>query len=150
MKSRFLFPYSWRKWGVVLFSIGLTLSLIHIVFDSYFSGLHHNHTLAGKADLRELVTDIILLTLICGLLLIAFTKEKIEDEHIAQLRLDSLQWSIYFNYIGLIICIVLITNWHMFIGIAAHFIFTPLLFFIIRFRWSVYRLNKVDQEADLS
>ncbi|MFD0751991.1 hypothetical protein ACFQZS_17690 [Mucilaginibacter calamicampi] len=143
MKSRFLFPYPWRKWGVALFIIGLTLSAVHIVFDEYFSGLHHGQMLAGKADLRELVTDIILLTLICGLLLIAFTKEKVEDEHIAQLRLDSLQWSIYFNYIGLIICIVCITNWHMFVGIAAHFIFTPLLFFIIRFRWVVYQSNRL-------
>ena len=140
MKTRFLFPYSWRKYGVVLFIIGVAISLIHVFLDAHMVALHH-HSFDGKTDFRELVTDIILLTLICGLLLIAFTKEKIEDEHIAQLRLDSLQWSIYFNYIGLIICIVLITNWHMFIGIAAHFIFTPLLFFIIRFRWVIYQAN---------
>ena len=33
-----------------------------------------------------------------GLFLIAFSKEKIEDEQIVQFRLDSLRWAIYLNY----------------------------------------------------
>lgn len=142
MKSRFLFPHHLRKLGALLFFIGLGLSLAHMFFDEHMVAWQHQRELAGKADLRELVTDFILLTSICGLLLVAFTKEKIEDEQITQLRLDSLQWSIYFNYIGLILCILFINDWHLFIGIAAHFIFTPLIFFIIRFRWAIYQSNR--------
>lgn len=132
MKSRFLFPYKWRIVGIVLFIVGLVASLVGFI--------HHSDI---NTDIsRELATDVLLLTLIVGLLLIAFTKEKIEDEHIAQLRLDSLQWAIYFNYAVLILCIVFVSNWHLFINIATHYIFTPLIFFIIRFRWVVYQSNR--------
>ena len=41
--------------------------------------------------------------MLVGLIIVAFSKEKIEDEQISQLRLDSLQWAVYLNYIILVI-----------------------------------------------
>ena len=141
MKSRFLFPYKWRKVGVILLVAGLLISFMHMYMGRSLNAWRLPETGMGEYTLHEMISDSILLMLIGGLLLIAFTKEKIEDEQIAQLRLDSLHWAMYFNYAFLILSIIFISDWHTFINIAAHTIFTPLVFFIIRFRWVVYRLN---------
>ncbi|GAC1311900.1 MAG: hypothetical protein NVSMB24_32350 [Mucilaginibacter sp.] len=73
-----------------------------------------------------------------GLFVVAFSKEKIEDEQISQLRSDSLQWAIYVNYVLLIISLVFTND-------TEHILFlnlmVPLAFFIIRFRWVIFRLN---------
>jgi len=79
--------------------------------------------------------------MLVGLFLIAFSKEKIEDEQIAQLRLDSLRWAIYLNYLILLLSLVF-TNGIDFIDILRLNLWVPLLFFIIRFRWVLYRLNR--------
>lgn len=75
-----------------------------------------------------------------GLFLFAFSKEKIEDEQIMQLRRDSLQWAVYFNYVVLIA--TLIFTEHMEIGhIMMLNMWTLLLFFIFRFQWAIIRNN---------
>jgi len=75
-----------------------------------------------------------------GLFLFAFSREKIEDEQIMQLRRDSLQWAVYFNYIVLIT--TLIFTEHMEIGhIMMLNMWTLLLFFILRFQWAIFRMN---------
>lgn len=137
MKTRFLFPHWARIAGYLCFLAYIPVALL----EKFLKAANEHPTASFFTD--HFFTMVILMLIVIGLLLVAFSKEKIEDERIAQLRLDSLQWSVYFNYAGLIVCIVFITNWHMFVGIAAHFIFTPLLFFIIRFRWVIYQSNRL-------
>jgi hypothetical protein len=74
-----------------------------------------------------------------GLFLIAFSKEKIEDEQIVQLRLSSLRWAIYLNY-GILLFSLVFTNDSK--HILSLNIWLPLLFFILRFQWVLYRLNR--------
>jgi hypothetical protein len=75
-----------------------------------------------------------------GLFLAAFSKEKIEDEQISQLRLDSLQWAIYVNYMLLIVSLILSSD-------TEHILFlnllVPLVFFIIRFQWKLFQNNRM-------
>lgn len=143
MKTRFLFPYPWRKIGVCLLILGLIVAGLQSYFSENLITWQIERNNAGRASFEGLISDTMLLLLVCGLFLIAFSKEKIEDEQLMQLRLDSLQWSIYLNYAILIVCIILVDNWHFFISIAAHYIFTPLVFFIIRFRWAVYQSTRL-------
>jgi cell division protein FtsW (lipid II flippase) len=74
-----------------------------------------------------------------GLFFVAFASEKIEDEQIRHLRLDSLRWAIYINYLILIISLVFVND-------TAHILelnlWVPLFFFIIRFRWVIFLLNR--------
>jgi len=88
--------------------------------------------------LFSIVSTILVLV---GLFLIAFSKEKIEDEQISQLRLDSLRWAIYLNYLILLLSLIF-TNGIDLIDILRLNIWVPLVFFIIRFRWVIYRLNR--------
>jgi hypothetical protein len=83
--------------------------------------------------------------MLIGLVLVAFAKEKIEDEQIAQLRADSLQWAIYLNYIILITSLVF-ANQQDFKDILHLNLWVPLVFFYIRFRWVIFRLNRSARE----
>jgi hypothetical protein len=74
-----------------------------------------------------------------GLFLVAFAKEKIEDEQIWQIRLDSLRWAIYVNYIILITSLVFINDTGHILDLN---LWVPLIFFIVRFRWVIFRLNR--------
>ena len=152
MKSRFLFPHKWRVIGYLCFVIVIVFAIVLKVLhpEGYAatdlhqvpgSGINlHHDVYTGVTEMR-VHHDIIILLVVLGLLLIAFSKEKIEDEQIAQLRLDSLQWATYLNY-GLFIVCVLFIHGLYFIPVVIFNVITPLIFFIIRFRWKIYQLNR--------
>jgi len=96
---------------------------------------------AGLLNSEHIFTAIATILIITGLLFIAFSKEKIEDEQILKLRLDSLQWAIYLNYFILIITVAFVSN-NLLRDVIVLNIWTPLVFFIIRFRWMIFKLNK--------
>ena len=140
MKSRFLFPYWCRFVGYFLLMVDVPFIFVK------------NDDPSGLGFLSNEQTFFIatILVLIAAILLVAFSKEKIEDEQIAQLRLDSLQWAIYLNYIVLIICFLTYKGDN--VRSVLHFnLKFPLIFFILRFRWMIFRRNwAARKEADLS
>ena len=143
MRANYLFPYK-SRW------IGLGLILLHIpiriIWEMISPGLD-THKLPEKPSDSMLFTNQHLFTIassilvLIGLFLIAFSKEKIEDEQISQLRLDSLRWAIYMNYFILLLSLIF-TNGIDFIDMLRLNLWVPLVFFIIRFRWVIYRLNR--------
>ncbi|MBB3054821.1 hypothetical protein [Mucilaginibacter gotjawali] len=134
MKSRFLFPHWFRYLGYALF-------LVHVPFVMFRKsiGFDNHDTDTGLFNGQHLFFMATTLLMAVGLFFVAFAKEKIEDEQISQLRLDSLQWAIYLNYLLLIIGLIFTTD-------TEHILFlnlmVPLFFFIVRFRWVIYRLNR--------
>ena len=138
MKSRFLFPHKWRTPGIVLSSIGFVVFLLNIYNITDKTGAWFK---TFNIDVNILANDIECVFLVIGLLLVGFSKEKLEDEQIAQQRADSLQWAIYFNYGILLLCVFLF-NGVGFLDVMAYNIVTPFVFFIIRFRWKIYQLNR--------
>jgi hypothetical protein len=87
---------------------------------------------------NNLTNELAGLGAIVGLLLIAFSKERVEDEMISRLRLDALQWSIYANYLILAVAILTIYD-GAFLTVMIYNMFTVLLVFIGRFRWLLHR-----------
>ena len=89
---------------------------------------------------NNILNEIIGIVLIISLLMVAFSKEKEEDELIAKIRLDSLVWATYTNYAVLLFAMLFVYGisflWVMIINM-----FTILLFFIIRFNWQVRSLK---------
>lgn len=81
------------------------------------------------------------LVFLVGALMVAFSKEKHEDEFIANLRLSSLLWSVWVNYILLLIAFLLIYGL-AFLHIMIYNMFTILIIFIIRFNYLLYRSTK--------
>jgi hypothetical protein len=78
---------------------------------------------------------------ILGLLLIAFSKEKVEDERINTLRLESLLWAVYINTIFLILAIIFLYG-EAFLQVMTYNICTPLILFIARFNYVMYQDRK--------
>jgi hypothetical protein len=143
MKSRFLFPYWCRYlgWGLVILHVPLSMfgrahGMVNVL-DKESTGLF-----TGE-HLFFIYTSLVMVS---GLFLVAFSKERIEDEQIWQVRLDSLRWAIFINYAVLIISLVFIEDVGHMLDLN---LYVPLVFFIIRFRWVIFRLNRsLSREGD--
>jgi hypothetical protein len=143
-KTKYLFPYNSRFIGIVLILVHIPIKLL---WDAYYpGGYDHNNPpsvgsetpLFSPPHLFFIGTTLMVLV---GLFLIAFSKERIEDEQIVQLRLDSLRWAIYLNYAILLFSLVF-THGSDSKHILMLNIWLPLLFFILRFQWVLNRLNR--------
>lgn len=143
VNNRYLFPYNTRYIGIVLILVHIPIKLL---WDHYYPGGYGMHNPPGTDSalfspphLFFIGTTLLVLV---GLFLIAFSKEKVEDEQIVQLRLDSLRWAIYLNYAILLLSLVLSRG-----SGSKHILllnsWLPLLFFILRFQWVLYRLNRL-------
>jgi len=138
MRSRFLFPYWCRYLGYALFLIHIPVVLFQkmLGFDAHGKTIDDG-SLFNPHHLFFMATTLLMAL---GLFLAAFSKEKIEDEQISQLRLDSLQWAIYVNYVLLIVSLILSSD-------TEHILFlnllVPLVFFIIRFQWKLFQNNRM-------
>ena len=78
---------------------------------------------------------------IAGALLVSFSKEKREDEFIANLRLSSLLWAVLVNYIVLFFAFAFVYG-NSFFNVMVYNIFTVLIIFIARFNYLLYKNNK--------
>lgn len=154
MKTNYLFPHSFKKGSGVLcllsFLTFLVISVINWeqevfqlpanVFALLFNnGLETNYFGFVENDIiDEILTSIFI---ICSLVF-AFSKEKIEDEMVSTIRLESLVWATYVNYVVLLFCVIFIYGLSFF-QVMQYNIFTLLLFFIIRFHWTLYKNSKL-------
>ncbi|MBD1363556.1 hypothetical protein IDJ77_07020 [Mucilaginibacter sp. ZT4R22] len=151
MKPSMLFPYKSRF-------IGLALIVAHVpvraIWEMINPDIDESHKLPVNAGDSALFTNGHLffiastLLVLTGLFLVAFAKEKIEDEQISQLRLESLQWAIYVNYFILIMSLVF-TNGIDFIDMLRLNLLIPLVFFIVRFRWKLWQLNRLLKKEEV-
>lgn len=92
-----------------------------------------------RADLTNTIVGILF---IIGALMVSFSKEKNEDEFIANLRLSSLLWAVLVNYFLLLIGFLFIYDL-AFINVMTYNMFTVLIIFIIRFNYILYKNNKM-------
>ena len=100
MKTKWLFPHAYRPVGWLIFIPSLILGLANLYADFQLSFLTipiGNWKIPGSNVLQNLTDEVAAVGVIAGLLLIAFSREKVEDEMIGQLRLEALQWSVYAN-----------------------------------------------------
>ncbi|WP_223551490.1 hypothetical protein [Aestuariivivens sp. NBU2969] len=148
MQTNYLLPHKYKKAGWFLFSIGVITGLLFMIFelepdffkikviqvfnsDTDFQGNKESFFSIIKNNVFD---EIISIFIIIGGLLVGFTKEKVEDEFIYKLRQDSLVWAIIINYFVLIFAVLFIYDF-TFLDVLVYNMFTPLIFFIIRFNF---------------
>jgi hypothetical protein len=154
MKSRFLFPHRFKLigWiiaipalilgGFVLFNdlsfdfLTIKLPFKYYFSDSFVTGSSKTH-FNDEVSVLNFTDEVAAVGSIIGLILIAFSKVKIEDEYVTITRLESLQWAIYFNFSLLILATVFVHGMAYFQVIIFN-MFTPLVFFIIRFYFILF------------
>lgn len=154
METKFLLPHACKKFGWILlilstlvwFYLQLTgQEELPFLETSVFS-IAGSYFLGDKSAFFTVIKANITTTLIGSLFLlgglgVAFSKEKIEDEFIATLRLESFQWSFLINYILLFLAFVLIYGFDFFYVMIYH-MFTMLILFIFRFHYLLVRHKK--------
>ncbi len=151
MKSRFLLPHRWRLAGIIIFLLGFGFFIadqwLNVdIFTWHNLRSFESQTLTGPSINENFADEIKMLLILFGLLMIAFSKERVEDEYIAQQRLDSLQWAIYVNYAIFAVCVLAVYGADFFM-VTIYNVFTPLIIFIVRFRWMMYRASKQQLEV---
>lgn len=85
-----------------------------------------------KPQALSLLDEVIAIALLLGLLLLAFSKEKLEDEWIQHVRLESFQWAILINTLLLMLFTIFIHGFP-FLNVMVYNMFTPLIIFVARF-----------------
>lgn len=151
MKTKLLLPNCLKRVGWIMLVPSSLLGLFIIISDydfpfldtrvfTFYSGtLHEPHYFDFiKANLTGTLVGVLFLI---GAILVAFSKEKHEDEFISGIRLESLLWATYINYGVLVFCFIFFYEFE-FLYVMIFNMFTILIFFIIRFYYMLYRAKK--------
>ena len=159
MKTNYLLPNQFKKIGWILFIPSFILGLFFVIYQ-FQPKIFEIHVLAIIESGFEpwatgqnfcsiiktnIVDELIGLVLIISSLFIAFSKERLEDELISKIRLESLVWATYVNYLILILAIIFVFGMS-FLWVLVFNMFTILFFFIIRFNWALYKTRKLIQD----
>jgi len=163
METRFLLPNKLKQPGWIILIPSGILGVLAIffnlewnflkmkVFAIYSEGVSFlgGSTVVCGFDKVNVTATIIGIFFLIGSVMVAFSKEKYEDEFIAKIRLESLLWATYINYAILFLCFI------FFYGIGFLYVmilnmFTILILFIIRFNYVIYRTSKPSQNEKQS
>jgi hypothetical protein len=160
MKTKFLLPPKFKNFGWILMGTSILLSIwINVIGDIpflanakilciYYSGFPLEQHPASNPFFQihrtNLQLDIIGILAIVGCLFVAFSRLKTEDEYISKIRLESLVWATYVNFILLIVAIIAIYGID-FLDVMLYNMITILILFIIRFHFIIYRLKKIKE-----
>ena len=151
MSKKLLFPHSFKKVGWVLLIPACLLTILLSV-DAHIFELN-GRAFAVFSDLLfddpkifqfievNLLPSIVGICFIIGGIFVAFSKLKVEDEYISELRLSSLLWAVYVNYALLLFAFIFVYNMP-FLMVMVYNMFTILIIFIIRFHFILYRTSK--------
>jgi len=147
MQIKYLLPNRAKIWGWIIAIPAFILMIMYLQFEFTFPFLDFarektkNISLDGgllfNIQINNFTDEIGGVLLIIGLLLIAFSKEKDEDERISQLRLESLLWATLVNSILIMISIILFYN-ELFLKVMAYNVCSTLILFIIKFNLTLY------------
>lgn len=155
MKKDFLFPNQFKIIGWILFIPSLLGGIYFRAADMMDNGNDAynfkvfaiiSDQIFSKSDFFQFINnnildELILLFIIIGGILVAFSKTKIEDEFISQLRYESLVWAVYFNFATILFATFFVYGLPYFDFMTMN-IFSMLLFYIIRFHFLLYKIQK--------
>jgi len=154
MKTNYLFPNKFKRIGWFILIPSAIIGLVTLVYEYEPSFLDFNVpailvdelTFSDSKKFFRMVNNNVLneifgILIIISSLIVAFSKEKSEDEYISKIRLESLVWAVYFNY-GILLFSFLFIFDLSFLWVMIFNMFTVLLFFIIRFNWQISKLKK--------
>lgn len=145
MKTKFLLPNRCKSIGWALLTISTGIWAYVSVTGKEFSFLQFNvFSVASSGLMQEtqffsfipvnMTYTIIGSLFIIGGLLVSFSKEKIEDEFITELRLSSFQWAVLANYLILLLLFFFVYGMG-FLTVMIYNMFTVLILFIVRFNY---------------
>lgn len=139
MKASNLLPHRLKPIGWIILIPALILGVMVLYFDFEIPGFtveipFYKGFLSDKPYVTNLTDELVSIIVLLSLIMVAFSEEKEEDEWVSKVRLESLQWSVYANYMLLILCILLVYDVYFFQALVYN-MYTILIFFILRFNY---------------
>ena len=149
MESKFLFPHRYKMIGWVLLIPFFVLGVIYTFFGLAYQLDWLTYCKDGNITFEDgdflfslscenFTNEVLGIGLLLGLILTAFAKEKIEDERVRHLRLESLLWAVYCNSFLILLAIIFVYG-GLFLTVMTYGMFSSLLFFIFRFNWLLWQ-----------
>lgn len=140
MKTSFLLPNGFKKIGWVIFIptflLGCSICLFNADYSSWFSS-----GIRKAIDVDSMMNTIAIVGTVLGALLIGFSREKIEDEMIQRIRLNSLLLAVWINYLLLIVASLIFYEL-AYLGVLSCNTATTLVIFLIIYHCSLYRSKR--------
>lgn len=143
MKSFPLLPNQYKWPGLILAFVGVIAGIAVMYFDFAPELLAvKTHAELPYMNTQNLIDEVALTSILIGLMAVAFSRERTEDEFVNHIRLHSLLWSviIYFS-------IVLVSVWvfydDAFWSVMIYHLFMPLVFYIVLFRLNYWMKMKL-------
>lgn len=152
MKSNYLLPHFLKKAGLIVLIPSLIFGFLVMYADYEIPGFEttlvtSSHLFDKGTSNNNLTDELASICFLASLFLVAFTEEKIEDEWVMQVRLDSLQWAVYVNY-GLLAVAILFVYDIRFFEVLVYNMYTILVFFILRFNYLIrVKFNTKSRQA---
>ena len=161
MNTKLLFPHRYKKVGWLLLVPGLLLTIVSLIamlfpegswtmkhlvflgdrtiFSEWLSVEHFEkiYPFPGDFNNQDFSNEILMTFVTIGFLLVAFSKEKQEDEYIATVRAESLIWGFYVNIIYFLIGIWLVYGGDFWTFLYWSLVIPPVVF-LVRFHWFIY------------
>jgi FlaA1/EpsC-like NDP-sugar epimerase len=151
-----LFPYSYRYIGWPLLIAGLILGFFLVFFDFSISWLDIKVlSIAGGGQILKAETEssflkladdnftneLVALLVLIGSVLVAFSKEKVEDEFFQQLRFESIIWALKIQSLALLLAVLFLYNFafltFMMVALVSFYVL-----YIGRYHYQLMKLKK--------
>lgn len=146
MKSKLLLPPQFKIPGILFLIPSVILGYLYryheFSFSFLFTGYSKEDSLFDSKN-YNLTDELALTGIIVGLLMIAFSRIKQEDEFIHFIRLESWQWAVVVNFFLLIVATWIFYGDNYFDVMIYNMLTIPILF-IIRFQYLLFRAKKAE------
>jgi hypothetical protein len=137
MKRMLLLPHRFRLIGCILLLVSLALIFADVDFSFLKTSPHKTSGIFNLTN-DNLTDEFEFAGVLISLFMIAFSKQKVEDEYVNEVRLRSLMISVYVNYAILLVSVFLVYGIVSFMGILLYNVFTVLILFILIFQYNIY------------
>ncbi|MDN4166262.1 hypothetical protein QWY31_12175 [Cytophagales bacterium LB-30] len=146
-----LLPYRFKRWGwilvlpVLVAGILMNVWVIEPEWLSFslesFDWRLFSDDFVGQARSENVFNELVVTVLLVAFFFLVFSKEKVEDEFIAQLRMESLLWAFFTHLL-----LLMIANWVFyggtFLTVLMYNMFTPMVIYLARFRYVLFQTQK--------
>jgi hypothetical protein len=158
MQVKYLFPSKYKKFGWIILIPAAILGVLDLFMEwepafldwrvpaIYMDEILGETTYFGWIE-NNVLNEMLAVLVILGSILVAFSKQRNEDEFISKIRLESLVWATYTNYIVLLLAFLFVFEMG-FLWVMIFNMFTILLFFIIRFNWQIQKMKSIEINAE--
>lgn len=152
MSNKLLLPNRFKNIGWIIFIPSVIIGIIQASTEFNGEWLHTKVFAIANGDVLDtyryfsvsyanVTNTVIGVCFIIGAMLVSFSKEKNEDEFIAEIRLSSLLWAVFVSYLLLLVAFIFVYG-SPFLDVMVYNMFTVLLIFIIRFNYILYKNAK--------